>query len=690
MRPVPKSARAAAPPVAKKIPAATTAHGETRVDEYSWLRDGEDADVVAYLRAENAYTDAVMRPTERLQKALYREMLAKIKETDVNAPYREGDYLYYSRTLKGKQYPVHARRPAGGRAESREEVVLDLNELAAGAGYLALGCFEVSPDGGLLAYTLDTKGSGEYTLFVKNLRTGRLLPRRVKRVSSVAWAADGGTIFYVVEDAATKRSHRLFRHALGKARGELLYEEADETFDLHVLLSRSRQYVLVTSASHDTSEVLYLRADEPGGTPRVIEPRAAGREYFVDHRGDTFYVRSNHGRARNFRLFAAPAADPRRRNWREVVGHREGAVLEDVDLFAGHMVITEREDGLQKIHITSLGDGAKHYVRFREPTYTVTLGSNPEFNTTVLRFRYQSLVTPDSVYDYDMARRELTLLKRAEVVGGYDPSAYHSERVYAPAPDGTRVPVSLVYRKTSKRPLLRPTLLQGYGAYGVPHPVNFSSSRLSLLDRGVIYAVAHVRGGGEFGKGWHEQGRRMTKKNTFTDFIAAAEHLIARRYTSADRLAIAGGSAGGLLVGAVLNLRPGLCRAAILQVPFVDVLNTMLDASLPFTVGEYEEWGNPHERRAYRYIRSYSPYDNIAPGAYPSMLVKTSLNDSQVMYWGPAKYVARLRAAKTDNNPLLLKTDMSAGHSGPSGRYDHLRAVAFDFAFVLTQLGVEA
>ncbi|HEV2764648.1 MAG TPA: S9 family peptidase, partial [Pyrinomonadaceae bacterium] len=526
------------------------------------------------------------------------------------------------------------------------------------------------------------------TLHVKDLRTGATT-KVAERVSSAVWANDNKTLFYVTDDPTTKRAFRLYRHTLGKQTDELVYEEKDELFTVGVDRTRSRGFLLVTLASHTTSEVRYVPADRPSEALRVIEPRRPGHEYYVDHRGGQFYVRTNRDGARNFLLVSAPVKDPSRKNWKEVLPYRKDVLLARVELFEDYMVLSEREAGLPRLRVTDLRTDKTHAVEFPEPVYNVSLSTNKEFKTDTLRYTYQSFITPSSVYDYHIKDRRSELLKRTDVLGGYDPSKYSSERVSAVASDGTRVPVSLFYRKDLKRDGTRPMLLYAYGSYGIPSNVTFSSARLSLVDRGVVYAVAHIRGGGDLGKEWHDAGRMMNKKNTFTDFIAAAEHLVKEKYTSPDRLVITGGSAGGLLMGAVSNMRPDLFKAVVSYVPFVDVINTMADASLPLTAGEWEEWGNPlQSKEHYAYMKSYSPYDNLAAKDYPAMLVKTSLNDSQVMYWEPAKYVARLRTLKTDKNPLLLKTNMGAGHGGASGRYDALKELAFDYAFILRQLGI--
>jgi oligopeptidase B len=672
-----------APPVARQEHHVSVVHGDRRQDPYSWLRRKDDPEVIAHLGSENAYTDAVMKPTEAFQEALYAEMLARIKEDDQSVPYRRGAWLYYARTEKGKQYSIQCRKSA---PEAPEAITLDLNALAEGHPYLSLGVFAPSDDGRLLAYSTDVTGFREYTLYVKDLETGALRPDRIDKVSSVAWAADGHTLFYVTEDDA-KRPYRLWRRGLGETTAQLLYEEADELFRLGVWRSRSLEYLFAQSRSFTSAEVRYLRADTPDGAWDVVHPREKDHEYDIDHGGGLFYLRTNGGGRRNFRLVTAPVTDPSAARWTELIPHRDEVMLDDVDVFASHYVVQEREDGLVKLRVVDLATAASHHVQFPEPTYDVSPEQNAQFRTTAYRFRYQSLVTPASVFDYEIPTRELLLRKRTEVLGGYDPTQYRSERIHATAPDGRRVPISLVARADASRDGAAPMLLAGYGAYGLPYPVTFSSNRLSLLDRGVTIAIAHIRGGGELGKRWHDDGRMMNKRNTFTDFIAAADHLVAGRYTSRDRLVIEGGSAGGLLMGAVLNMKPDLAYAAVLRVPFVDVVNTMLDESLPLTVGEFEEWGNPKIPEQYEYIRSYCPYSNLRPAAYPNVLVRTGLNDSQVMYWEPAKWVAKLRTVQTGAQPVLFKIDMASGHGGPSGRYDYLREIAFDYAYVLWQLG---
>ena len=689
------------PPVARREPVEHVLHGDRRVDHYAWLRNKENPEVIAYLEAENSYSDAILKPTEAFQEKLYQEMLGRIQQTDLSVPYRLRGYLYFTRTEEGKQYAIHCRRrDAEGSAE---ELLLDLNLLAEGHSFLGLDSFEVSEDNHLLAYSTDTTGFRQYVLQVKDLRDGKTFPERFERVTSTAWASDNRTLFYTVEDETTKRSHRLFRHVLGSAEPDrLLYEEADERFRIGVERTRSGAFLLLTIASHTASEVRYLRADQPAGEFRLIAPREDNHEYYADHHpgltpnpsDGLFYIRTNSG-GRTFRLMTAPVSDPRREFWREIIPNRPEVMVAAAEVFQTHLVLFEREGGLPYLRIVDLTAdassalAASHRIEFAEPAYNASIGENPEFGASHVRLQYESFVTPRSVFDYDVSTRERTLRKQQPVLGGYDPSEYVSERLHATASDGTRVPLSIVHRRDTRLDGSAPLLLYGYGSYGISVPVNFNSNRLSLLDRGVIYAVAHIRGGGELGKPWHDAGRMKNKRNTFTDFIAAAEHLIAQRYTTPEKLVIQGGSAGGLLMGAVANLRPDLFRMVISQVPFVDVLNTMLDASLPLTVGEYEEWGNPQIAEDYFSMKTYCPYTNLERKPYPAILARTGLNDSQVMYWEPAKYVAKMRTLKTDANPLLLKVNMGAGHGGASGRYDYLREIALDYAFLLTHLGIK-
>jgi oligopeptidase B len=673
----------AAPPLAKRIETVTEIHGERLVDDYAWLREKSNFAVAEYLEAENAYADVVLASTKPLQEQLYAEMLGRIKQTDESVPYREGAYWWYSRTEEGKQYSILCRKAES--VDAAEQITLDVNGLAVGQPFMALGTVAASDDGRLLAYSTDNTGFRQYTLEVKDLATGELLPERIEKTGSIAWAADGETLFYTIEDAA-KRQYRLYRHRLGEQRHTLVYEERDEMFNLQVRRSRSRAYIFLTSYSHTTTEVRYLRADAPEGEWALIAEREAAHEYTASDHGDAFYILTNDA-GRNFRVVTAPIADAGRRRWHEIVPHRDDVMLEALELFAGHFVLSELEDGLAQLRVTDIATGESRRVAFPEPAYSASPSVNREWDTTKFRYAYQSLVTPESVYEHDMRSGETVLLKQKDVLGGYDRTRYTAERVFATATDGACVPISVVFRSDTPRDGSARAHLIAYGSYGYPYPVTFDSNRVSLLDRGFVFAIAHIRGGGEMGKRWHDEGRMAAKMNTFTDFIAAAETLIAQEYTSSGRLSIEGGSAGGLLMGAVVNLRPDLFDAVISHVPFVDVLNTMLDATLPLTVAEYEEWGNPNVKEQYDVMRAYSPYDNLASKDYPAMLVKTSFNDSQVMYWEPAKYVAKLRTLKTDSKPLLLVTNMAAGHGGASGRYDRLREDALDYAFVLSRTG---
>jgi len=678
------------PPVAAKQPVTLRKHGDVRVDDYFWLREKDSPAVVEYLKAENDYATQVMAPIAPLEKTLFEEMRARIKEDDSSVPYRVDGFYYYSRFETGQQYPIFCRKAIaadGSWQGAVEQILLNVNELAHGKQFMAVGEFDVSPDGHLLAYSTDATGFRQYQLRIKHLGTGKHIAFKRERVTSVAWAMDGRTLFYTTEDKTTKRSNQLWRHVLGEKQDTLIHEERDERFAMDVYLTRSRGYLVQQIGSHTSSEIRYLRADKPSGRWKVLARRRADIEYNIDHHGDDFYIRIN-DTSRNYRLVKAPVAAPARENWKELIPARADVMLESVDLFQRFMVLEERVRGLSQIVITDLANGGSHAIQFDEPAYSLGGGANAEWDAQVYRYSYESMTTPETIYDYDMATRQQTLMKRRPVLGDFDPARYVTERVWAKARDGVDVPISLVYRKGTPRDGSAALWLEGYGAYGIPNDVYFSSARLSLLDRGMIYAVAHIRGGGDLGEPWHDAGKMKQKMNTFHDFIDCAAHLVAERYTQPARLAIEGGSAGGLLMGVVTNQRPDLFGVVVAEVPFLDVLTTMLDADLPLTVGEYEEWGNPNRKAEYDWMRAYSPYDNLRAQAYPTMLVKTSLNDSQVMYWEPAKYVAKLRTLKTDNNPLLLVTNMGAGHGGASGRFDRLQEVALDYAFVLTQLGV--
>ena len=664
------------PPVAKIVPHSMTVHGDTRVDNYFWLRDRKDPDTIAYLEAENAYTKEKLAHTEALQAALYAEMLGRIQQTDLSVPVKRDEYFYYMRTEEGKQYAIHCRKKGSGP----EEILLDCNLLADGHKYFRLGAFIASPDHRLLAYSVDFEGDEKYTVRVKSLDTGELLADEIPNTSStLEWAADNATFFYTTLDEAL-RPYQVFRHALGLKEDSLIYQEPDERFTLDLSSTRSRAYIFININSSLTSEIRYLRKDQPTSEFRVLLPRVYETEYDATHRGDSFFIRTNDG-AKGFRVIEAPIADPVKANWKEIIPGRDGITIESVSVFADYLVTEERHRGLTQIYIRDAHTGAQHSIEFPEPVYTAELGANAEFNTKLLRFHYTSLVTPASIYDYDMETHERELKKQQQVLGGYDPQQYQSERIHA-----AEVPISLVYKKGFVRDGRAPMLLYGYGSYGISIDPSFSSDRLSLLDRGFVYAIAHIRGGMDLGKPWHEAGRLLQKKNTFTDFIACAEKLIAEKYTSPARLAIMGRSAGGLLMGAIVNLRPDLFDAVVAGVPFVDSLNTALDASLPLTVGEYEEFGDPGKREFYHYMKSYAPYENVTAQAYPAMFVTAGLNDPRVSYWEPAKWVAKLRALKTNDRPLLLKTNLGSGHFGASGRYEYLKETAIEYAFLLDVL----
>jgi len=674
------------PPVAKKVPKTVTLHGDERVDDYGWLREKTSSDTIAYLQAENAYADAVTKPVEELGKKLYDEMLGRIKQTDVNVPYRKNGWYYYTRTVEGKQYSIYARKK--GSVDAAEEILLDVNQLAEGKKFMSIGTFSVSDDANLLAFSTDDNGYRQYKLHIKDLRTGKVTENLAERVGGVEWAKDNKTLFYSIENDA-KRSDRIFRHVLGTPDHKLLYEEKDELYDVYVDRSRDGEFVFLISESKTTTEARLVPAKAPATAPVVMIPRKTDHKYYPDHRGDRFYFLTNDAGI-NYRVVTAPVLRYAQANWKELVPYRKPVRIEGIELFKNHMVVRLREGGLSQLEVYDLREASpkSHRITFPEPSYAVGGAQNAEFDTNVFRYGYASFITPFSVYDYDMDTRKQTLLKRTEVLGGYDPEKYKVERFFVTARDGAKVPVSLVYRKDLDPKAKNPMLLYAYGSYGASMSASFNSTRFSLIDRGVTYAIAHIRGGGEMGKEWHEQGRMMTKMNTFADFIDVADFLVKENYTSKEKLAITGGSAGGLLMGVVVNMRPDLFKVVMAYVPFVDVMNTMLDATLPLTTQEYIEWGNPTEKAAYFYMKSYDPYSNIEKKAYPTMLVRTSLNDSQVGYWEAAKWVARLRANKTDENPLLLRVNMGAGHGGASGRYDRLRDDAADYAWLLHELGV--
>ena len=680
------------PPLAPRRPQPLERHSDWRVDHYFWLREREDPDVLAYIKAENDYTQAAMASCDDLQDQLYAEMRARIQETDLSVPVRRDEYFYYSRTEDDRQYPIFCRKL--GTLDAPEEILLDQNKLADGHGFTELGVFVVSPNHQLLAYSVDHAGDEHYTLVIKDLSTGALLPDVIPNTYySVEWANDSRTLFYnILDDAA--RPFKAFRHHLGEdpAADQMIFHEPEAKYYLSLRKSKSGRYIFIQLFSSMTREEWFIPADLPTEPPRVVQPRRHGHEYHTTHHGEHFYITTN-DQALDFRVVRAPLATPESAHWEEVIPHVPGVKLDRVEAFQDHLVLHLREQGLRALHVLHVTDETpaqwpRHAVDFPDAVYTVWGGENPTFATTTLRLSYSSLVTPHTVYDYTMTTRQLELRKRQPVLGGYDPTDYVTERLWATAEDGTQVPMSLVYRRGLARDGSNPTWLYGYGSYGASSDPVFNSNRLSLLERGFIFAIAHVRGGGEMGRSWYNQGKLLQKRNTFTDFIACAEHLIQQEYTNPARLVAAGRSAGGLLMGAVLNLRPDLFRAVIAGVPFVDVVSTMLDPTIPLTVGEYEEWGNPEDATDYAYMKSYSPYDNLVAGEYPAILATAGLNDPRVQYWEPAKWVAKLRTLKTDNRLLLLKTNLEAGHGGASGRYDYLKEVAFEYAFFLHALNM--
>jgi oligopeptidase B len=677
-------AAAQQPPVARRIPRVDTLHGEVRVDDYYWLREKADPEVIRYLEAENAYTEAGTQHLEALREELYREMLGRIKETDLSVPYRDGGYWYYTRTEQGKSYPVYCRKK--GSLDAPEEVILDQNARAEGRAFHALGGFDVSPDGTRLLFLEDTTAFREYTLYVKDLASGRLVDSLRGVWNGTAWANDNRTFFYMRADSA-KRGNAVWRHVTGSGEPDArVFQEDNVLYNVSVSRSKSGRYAFIPADGFTSSEWRVVPLDSPTVAPRVIAARRPDVEYAVDHIAGAFLIQTNDG-ARNFRIVRAPETDPSPAAWRDWLPHRDSVFVEYFEVFRGHVVVVERSGGLRRLRVTDLESGAAHRVEFPEAAYGVFPTGNAEYDLATLRFQYSSLVTPTSVFDYDMRTRERTLLKRQEIPSGYDASRYAVRRLMARARDGVRVPVSVLLPAGAPLDGSRPLLLYAYGSYGSTMEPTFNTNVLSLVDRGFIYAIAHVRGGQELGRQWYDDGKMLNKKNTFNDFVDVAEELIRQRYTSADRLVANGGSAGGLLMGAVVNMRPDLFRAVVADVPFVDVINTMLDASLPLTAQEWEQWGNPRNPEHYAYMRTYSPYDNVEAKPYPWLLVTTSLNDSQVMYWEPAKWVARLRATKTDANPLYFRINMKGGHGGSSGRYDRLREAAFRYAFMLDAVG---
>lgn len=678
------------PPIAPRKPVSFTNHGDTRTDPYYWLRERENPEMVAYLEAENSYTEASMAHTDALQKELFAEMKRRIKETDESVPVEKEGYFYYRRTEEGKQYTIYCRK--AGSLDAPEQILLDLNAEAEGKSYMRLGTFAVSPDQRLLAYGLDDNGSETYTVRVKDLESGALLEDVIAGTYyGLEWGNDNASLYYTVLDSAM-RPHKLFRHRLGERvdEDEMLFHEANESYFLSLHKTKSERFLVVHLHSAVTHEVHLIDADDPAGQPRIVQPRTQDIEYSVDHHRDAagneiLYITTN-WQAENFRVMTAPVDAPGRDNWREFIPHRPAVKVDRVEVFQDFLVVHEREAGLRHIRVQEMESGGHHRIEQPEPVYTVSTGENPSFTSRVLRYNYTSLVSPPTVFDYAMDSRQREMKKQDEVKN-YNPDDYRSERIWATAADGVQVPISLVYPKELALDGNNPTLLYGYGSYGISIDPSFSSSRVSLLQRGFVFAIAHIRGGGEMGRAWKEDGKFLRKKNTFTDFIAAAEHLIAEGYTKPEKLTAMGRSAGGLLMGAVANLRPDLFSAIVAGVPFVDVINTMLDPTIPLTVIEWEEWGNPADPEYYAYMKSYSPYDNVEAKAYPAILATAGLNDPRVQYWEPAKWVALLRTRKIDDNPLLLKTNMGAGHGGASGRYDYLEETAFEYAFLIDQVG---
>ncbi|PYO88427.1 MAG: oligopeptidase B [Gemmatimonadetes bacterium] len=674
------------PPLAAVRPHRFDEFGTARSDNYYWLKERSNPEVIKYLEDENAYTKAVMAHTEALQDRLYEEMKGRVLQNDQSVPFREGNYFYYTRVVEGKNYPIYARKR--GSLSAPEEIMIDANVLAEGKATFLIRAWEVSSAEDLLAFAADTTGGRVSSIRFKNLRSGEMLPDIVPRaIGGIAWAEDNRTLFYTKPDSVSVRPYQVYRHRLGTpaATDQMVYEDKDETYYVGVFKTKSRAYIMIQSSQTMATEYSYIRADQPDAPFKVLIPRERGHEYSANHFADYFYILTN-DHAKNFRLMRTPVARPSRANWEEVIAHRPDVLLEDFEFFRNYLVLSERKDGLVQLRVRPWSGRGEYYLDFGEPAYLAFVSTNREFDTPLLRYVYTSLTTPSSTYDYDMRTKQKTLLKRDQILAGFDPANYVTERFYTTARDGARVPVSLVYKKGISRPA--PLLLTGYGSYGSSSDPTFSSDRLSLLDRGFAFAIAHIRGGSEMGRAWYENGRQLQKKNTFNDFVDVADDLIRRRYTSSSKLFARGASAGGLLMGAVVNQRPELWRGVIAGVPYVDVITTMSDSTIPLTTGEYDEWGNPHDSTFYRYMLSYSPYDNVERKAYPNMLITAGLYDTQVLYVEPAKWTARLRAMKTDTNRLILRTNMEAGHSGASGRYKRWRDVAFEYAFLLDLAGL--
>ena len=683
--PATNGSNGAAPPVAAVRPHTFNEFGTTRVDQYYWLKDRSNPEVIKYLEDENAYTKAMMAHTEALQERLYEELKGRVLQNDQSVPFREGNYYYYTRLVEGKNYPIYARKR--GSLTAAEEIMIDVNQLAEGKPTFIVRAWDVSSGEDILAFMVDTTGGRVGSVRFTNLRTGATLPDLLPgAIGGLAWAQDNRTIFYTKADTVSVRPYQVWRHKLGTpaSSDQMVYEDKDETYYVSVFTTKSRAFVMIQSSQTMATEYSYVRADQPDQPFKILIPRQRGHEYYANHFGNYFYLMSN-DHAQNFRLMRTPVSRPGRDTWEEVIPHRADVLIEDFEFFKDYLVVTERKDGLVQLRIRPWSGQNEFYLDFGEPTYLAYVSTNREFDTPLLRYGYTSLTTPNSTFDYDMRSKQKTLLKRDSILGGFDPAQYVTERVYTTARDGARVPVSIVYKKGVVRPA--PLLLTGYGSYGASSDATFSSDRLSLLDRGFVFAIAHIRGGSEMGRAWYENGRQLQKKNTFNDFIDVADDLVRRGYTKSDRLFARGASAGGLLMGAVVNARPELWRGVIAGVPYVDVITTMSDSTIPLTTGEYDEWGNPHDSTFYRYMLSYSPYDNVQRKAYPNLLITAGLYDTQVLYVEPAKWTARLRAMKTDTNRLMLRTNMEAGHSGASGRYKRWRDVAFEYAFLLDLAG---
>lgn len=676
------------PPIATKKPKKLSIHNHTRVDDYFWMNERDSPEVIEYLKAENTYTNAVMKPLQSFKEKLFQEMKGRIKETDMSVPYLLRGYWYYVRYEEGKEYPIYCRKP--GNLEADEQIILNVNELAEGQSYCEVTGLTASIDNQWLAYGIDTVSRRQYTLRIKNLVTGEYSSESVAETDgSYVWANDNKTLFYDVKDAETLRTYQVKKHRLGDApeNDVLVFEEKDETFYCSVSKTKSDRYIFISSYSTVSSEESFISADCPDDTFQVIQRRRRDHLYFVSHFGAHFYIRSN-ANAINFKLVKTPVDQTEEKNWELIIPHREDVLIESCECFNQFLVMEERENGLSNIRIRAWDATADYRIDFGEPVYTTYSDTNPDFNTEWLRFGFSSLKTPGSIFEYNMRTHEKKLLKQQEVVGGHNPDDYITERIWATSHDGKAIPMSVIYKKGLEKNGNNPTLLYGYGSYGITVDPGFSSLRLSLIDRGFVFVIAHIRGGQDLGRQWYENGKMLYKKNTFLDFIACAEHIISKQYTSPEHLYAMGGSAGGLLMGAVMNMRPDLFRGILAAVPFVDVISTMLDESIPLTTGEFDEWGNPKKEEYYRYILSYSPYDNVEAKNYPNILVTTGYHDSQVQYWEPAKWVAKLRELKTDDNLLLFHCEMEAGHGGKSGRFERLKEIALDYVFMLNLEGI--